>query len=104
MKKRISLLMILCITISIFTVSTEAVSAYTDINDDALIIVGGKAVKEDMTDKEVNAINTEEVLASKERISNVVSYIIEHFDQKTKRNSFYDFSDTCSNTHFLLYS
>ena len=46
--------------------------------------------KEDMTDKEVNAINTEEVLASKERISNVVSYIIEHFDQKTKRNSFYD--------------
>ena len=46
--------------------------------------------KEDMTDKEVNAINTEEVLASKERISNVVSYIIEHFDQKTKRNAFYD--------------
>ena len=46
--------------------------------------------KEDMTDKEVQAINTEEVLASHERISNVVSYIIEHFDQKTKRNSFYD--------------
>lgn len=46
--------------------------------------------KEGMTDKEVNAINTEEALSSKERISNVVSYIIEHFDQKTKRNSFYD--------------
>ena len=46
--------------------------------------------KEDMTDKEVQAINTEEVLASYERVSNVVSYIIEHFDQKTKRNSFYD--------------
>lgn len=46
--------------------------------------------KEDMTDKEVSAINTEEVLASHERVSNVVSYIIEHFDQKTKRNSFYD--------------
>ena len=46
--------------------------------------------KEDMTDKEVQAINTEEVLASHERVSNVVSYIIEHFDQKTKRNSFYD--------------
>ena len=45
--------------------------------------------KEDMTDKEVQAINTEEVLASHERVSNVVSYIIEHFDQKTKRNSFY---------------
>ena len=46
--------------------------------------------KEDMTDKEVKAINTEEVLSSYERVSNVVSYIIEHFDQKTKRNSFYD--------------
>ena len=46
--------------------------------------------KEDMTDKEVQAINTEEVLASHERVSNVVSYIIEHFDKKTKRNSFYD--------------
>lgn len=46
--------------------------------------------KEGMTDKEVNSINTEEALSSDERISNVVSYIIEHFDQKTKRNSFYD--------------
>lgn len=46
--------------------------------------------KEGMTDKEVEAINTEEALSSQERVSNVVSYIIEHFDQKTKRNSFYD--------------
>ena len=46
--------------------------------------------KEGMTDKDVNAINTEEALASPERVSNVVSYIIEHFEQKTKRNSFYD--------------
>jgi len=46
--------------------------------------------KEDMTDKEVMAINTEEALASHERVSKVVEYIIEHFDQKTKRNSFYD--------------
>ena len=46
--------------------------------------------KEGMTDKEVQAINTEEALSSYERVSNVVSYIIEHFDQKTKRNSFYD--------------
>ncbi len=46
--------------------------------------------KEEMTDKEVQAINTEEALSSHERVSNVVSYIIEHFDQKTKRNSFYD--------------
>ncbi len=46
--------------------------------------------KEDMTDKEVQAINTEEALSSHERVSKVVEYIIEHFDQKTKRNSFYD--------------
>ena len=46
--------------------------------------------KEGMTDKEVQAINTEEALSSHERVSNVVSYIIEHFDQKTKRNAFYD--------------
>ena len=46
--------------------------------------------KEDMTDKEVEAINTEEALASHERVSKVVEYIIEHFEQKTKRNAFYD--------------
>ncbi len=46
--------------------------------------------KEGMTDKEVQAINTEEALSSHERVSNVVNYIIEHFAQKTKRNSFYD--------------
>ena len=46
--------------------------------------------KEGMTDKEVQAINTEEALEAPERIRNVVSYIIENFERKTKRNSFYD--------------
>ena len=46
--------------------------------------------KEGMTDKEVAAINTEEALSAHERVSKVVEYIIDHFDQKTKRNSFYD--------------
>lgn len=46
--------------------------------------------KEGMTDKEVAAINTEEALSSHERVCKIVEYIIEHFDQKTKRNSFYD--------------
>ena len=46
--------------------------------------------KDGMTDKEVQAINTEEALSSHERVSKIVEYIIEHFDQKTKRNSFYD--------------
>lgn len=46
--------------------------------------------KDSIQDKAVNTINTEEALSSSQRISNIVSYIIEHFDQKTKRNSFYD--------------
>jgi len=45
--------------------------------------------KEGLTDKQVQAINTEEALGSHERVSEVVKYIIEHFDQKTKRNAFY---------------
>ena len=46
--------------------------------------------KENIEDGNVNAINTEEVLSSHERIAKVVEYIINHFDQKTIRNSLYD--------------
>lgn len=46
--------------------------------------------KKDIEDENVNAINTEEVLSSHERIAKVVEYIISHFDQKTIRNSLYD--------------
>lgn len=46
--------------------------------------------KEDIEDENVNAIDTEEVLSSHERIAKVVEYIINHFDQKTIRNSLYD--------------
>ena len=45
--------------------------------------------KDDSKDKKVPAIDTEEALASQERISEVVRYILEHFDQKTMRNSYY---------------
>lgn len=45
--------------------------------------------KDDVEDKEVHAIDTERVLAAPERVREVVRYILEHFDQKTKRNSFY---------------
>ena len=45
--------------------------------------------KDSDKDKQVNAIDTEEALASQERISEVVKYILEHFDQKTMRNSYY---------------
>ena len=45
--------------------------------------------KGDTSDKEVPAIDTERALAAPERVSEIVRYILEHFDQKTKRSSFY---------------
>ena len=44
---------------------------------------------DDVRDEQVRAINTEKVLNSPERISEIVRYILDHFDQKTKRSSFY---------------
>lgn len=40
-------------------------------------------------DKKVVAIDTEEALSDPLRVTKIVEYILEHFDQKTKRNSFY---------------
>lgn len=49
--------------------------------------------KDDSKDKQVEAINTESALLAPKRISEVVEYILEHFDQKTKRNTgFYTFN------------
>ncbi len=45
--------------------------------------------KDDTNDQKVKAIDTEEALASPERIREVSKYILEHFDQKTMRNSYY---------------
>lgn len=48
---------------------------------------------ENIEDKKVSDIDREAVLASPERLTNIVGYIREHFDQKTKRNSFYKLKD-----------
>ena len=49
--------------------------------------------KEDEADSKVEAINTDSALLAPERISEIVSYILEHFNQKTKRTSgFYTFN------------
>lgn len=48
---------------------------------------------EDIEDKKVNDIDREAILSAPERISNIVEYIREHFDQKTKRNSYYKIKD-----------
>jgi type I restriction enzyme R subunit len=49
--------------------------------------------EEDIEDKKISSIDREAALASGERLSNIVGYIREHFDQKTKRNSFYQLKD-----------
>lgn len=43
--------------------------------------------KDDIKDKKVKDIDRQAALAKPERISKIVTYILEHFDQKTKRNS-----------------
>jgi type I restriction enzyme R subunit len=43
--------------------------------------------KEDIKDQKVWDIDRERALAEPERIENIVTYILGHFDQKTKRNS-----------------
>lgn len=44
---------------------------------------------ENIEDKKVSDIDREAILSAPERLENIVRYICEHFDQKTKRNSFY---------------
>ena len=47
---------------------------------------------EHINDKQVRAIDSEKALADPKRISEIVTYVLEHFEQKTKRSSFYTFS------------
>ena len=49
--------------------------------------------EENINDTKVWDINREKALASHKRISEIVKYIIEHFDQKTKRNTYYKLND-----------
>ena len=45
---------------------------------------------EALNDKQVSAIDTEAALLAPERISKIVDYVLEHFDQKTRRNESYE--------------
>ncbi|MDY5452466.1 MAG: type I restriction endonuclease subunit R [Alloprevotella sp.] len=47
--------------------------------------------KEDILDKQISAIDRERVMSAPERVGAVVKYILEHFDQKTKRSSYYSY-------------
>ncbi|MCL2052603.1 MAG: type I restriction endonuclease subunit R [Lachnospiraceae bacterium] len=44
---------------------------------------------DNIQDTKVRAIDTERAMAAPERISGIVTYVLDHFDQKTKRQSFY---------------
>lgn len=48
---------------------------------------------ENIKDEKVRDIDREAILSAPERLENIVKYIREHFDQKTKRNSFYKIKD-----------
>ena len=43
----------------------------------------------DIKDEQVRAIDVEKAMAAPERVSEIVKYTLDHFDQKTKRNSYY---------------
>jgi type I restriction enzyme R subunit len=43
-----------------------------------------------LKDKQVSAIDTEAALLATERINKIVAYVLEHFDQKTRRNESYE--------------
>lgn len=47
---------------------------------------------EQIQDKKVYNIDREKALADPQRISEIVSYVLDHFDQKTKRSCFYTIS------------
>jgi type I restriction enzyme R subunit len=46
-----------------------------------------------LTDKQVSAIDTEKALLAPERLDKIVAYILEHFNQKTRRNETYKLKD-----------
>ena len=47
--------------------------------------------KEDILDKQISAIDRERIMSAPERVREVVKYILEHFEQKTKRTSYYSY-------------
>lgn len=50
--------------------------------------------KDDILDKQISAIDREKIMSAPERVEEVVKYILRHFDQKTKRSSYYSFRTT----------
>ncbi len=49
--------------------------------------------KENIQDKKVNAIDIEKAMSDLNRIRGIVSYVVEHFEQKTMRNKHYELKE-----------
>ena len=49
--------------------------------------------KENIQDKKVNAIDIEKAMSDPNRIREIVSYVVEHFEQKTMRNKHYELKE-----------
>ena len=49
--------------------------------------------KENIQDKKVNAIDIEKAMSDPNRIREIVSYVVDHFEQKTIRNKHYELKD-----------
>jgi type I restriction enzyme R subunit len=50
-------------------------------------------VPESVADKQVRSIDTEKALLAPERLRKIVAYVLEHFDQKTRRNETYNLKE-----------
>ena len=67
------------------------------INDDNVLpfridFINTIKMPDHIKDKKVYAIDREKALASRKRISEIVAYVLDHFDQKTKRSVYYTFT------------
>ncbi|MBR4226602.1 MAG: type I restriction endonuclease subunit R [Candidatus Methanomethylophilaceae archaeon] len=72
--------------------SYTIVNAINDGNVLPFLVTYISTVKaaDDIQDSEVSGIETENIMGCPERISLVTRYILDHFDQKTKRSASYD--------------
>lgn len=60
--------------------------------------------KDEITDVKVSAIDTERAMLDPRRISKVVEYLLEHFNQKTKRTESYKLGDRSLNGFNSIFS
>ena len=50
-------------------------------------------IPDSVADKQVRSIDTEKALLAPERLRKIVAYVLEHFDQKTRRNESFSLSE-----------